>query len=158
MVKNQKGITLVELLAVVALTGLLTTAIFQMLSVNTTSMNYSQVKTQLQREAAIAFESLQNAAYDAQNVSVVQGESNTQVKICTTGEPNVIDISNKLLTMNEIIIAREIKQATVAVDRDIMTIDLVLSRMNGKHEVEYKETTNVRMRNYQEGAPCEISN
>ncbi|MGL5916447.1 MAG: PilW family protein [Culicoidibacterales bacterium] len=144
---NQKGITLVELLATLAITGLVTTLIFQLLAINTTGMQNNQVKAQLQRDTAIAFETVQDLAYSASGIAA--NEDNTIIQFCyaDTDQTKQIKLTEVVRSLEEIEFMPEANQ---------FKLTLNFKARNGRHDVTYSETTTVRMRNYQEGTTCNI--
>ena len=147
MRNNEKGITLVELLAALVLTTIVATLIFQLLAINTTGMQNNQVKAQLQREAAIVFETIQNLAYSATNVA--SSADGQVLQFCYATE------AAKQVLLTELV--QSLESTNFLQSTNQFTLTLNFKARNGRYDVTYSETTTVRMRNYQEDTICNIS-
>lgn len=152
MVKNQKGITLVELLAVLAISSLVMGLVMQFFFVNFNSINYQQVSTELQREAAITFEVLQKYGYSAKNIEYIENES---ITFCDTEKITTFTIEDGELKQNKRTIARAIQEIDITQAGDLVTFNITFARPNGKNPVTYNESTTIRMRNYEEEFTCQ---
>ncbi|MGL4973272.1 MAG: PilW family protein [Culicoidibacterales bacterium] len=158
--KTEKGITLVELLAILALTGLLLSVIMQFFMVNLNGMNHQNVRAQLQREVTMIVEKLNQETYGATKVAI--GENQQSLQVCQLdGQQTIfVQVDDKLMQDSHQL-ARYLQNVQFTFDSteaNMIVVELNLAMPNGRHTVEYSETTTVRMRNYQEDVICEISN
>ncbi|MGL6228834.1 MAG: PilW family protein [Culicoidibacterales bacterium] len=158
--KTEKGITLVELLAILALTGLLLSVIMQFFMVNLNGMNHQNVRAQLQREVTMIVEKLNQETYGAMKVAI--GENQQSLQVCQLdGQQTIFAQVGDKLMQDSHQLARYLQNVQFTFDSteaNMIVVELNLAMPNGRHTVEYSETTTVRMRNYQEDVICEISN
>lgn len=153
MIKNEKGITLVELLAALALTSIVIMLVSQFFFVHLDSMNHQQVRADLQREASNVFQKFQQLGYNAQNI-VFEEDGSLPIKFCNSSGSTMLNLSETELVQGTTIIARSIESLTVKQSGALLEVTVELERYNRKFPVNYTETTTIRMRNYEEGSVC----
>ncbi|MGL6227907.1 MAG: PilW family protein, partial [Culicoidibacterales bacterium] len=95
--KTEKGSTLVELLAILALTGLLLSVIMQFFMVNLNGMNHQNVRAKLQREVMMIVEKLNQEIYGATKVAI--GENQQSLQVCQLdGQQTIfVQVDDKLM-------------------------------------------------------------
>ncbi|MGL4971538.1 MAG: prepilin-type N-terminal cleavage/methylation domain-containing protein, partial [Culicoidibacterales bacterium] len=137
--KTEKGMTLVELLAVLALTGLLLAVIMQFFMVNLNGMNYQNVRAQLQRETTTMIEQLNTETYSAVNALIE--ENGQKITFCQLDNEKIeFSRDQNQLLKNTIVIAKNLKNITFSFDENepnIIDVELNLETLNGRHMVEY---------------------
>lgn len=151
---NQKGVTLVELLAVVALSGVIVSVLMQFFFVNTQSMNYQQVQTQLQRETTQLFTQLNKVSYGASQYQFSDAEQ--QLTLCYDAQPKqVVQLSAGNFLIGDQVVSQAVTQWQITpLAANVLEVALTLQAPNGRNVVTYQETTTLRMRNYKEAGTC----
>lgn len=152
---NQKGITLVELLAVLVLTSLVIAATMQFFSVNLQSMNHQKTRVELQREATVMFSALQKQLYGAKMVTISETEPQT-LTICQADDTTVtFSIVDQQLQLENNYIANSLHHWQLEKpEANVLEVQLELASPNGRYDVSFAETTMFRLRNYEEGTTC----
>ncbi len=152
---NQKGITLVELLAVLVLTSVVIAATMQFFSVNLQSMNHQKTRVELQREATTMLTALQKQLYGAKMVTI-SGSNPKTLTICQANDASVsFSVIDQQLYLEDQLIGRNLHTWDLQTpEANVLEVQLDLTSPNGRYDVTFEETTMFRLRNYEEGTIC----
>lgn len=152
---NQKGMTLVELLAVLVLTSIVIAATLQFFSVNLQSMNHQKTRVELQREATVMLSALQKQLYGAKMITISDTDPQT-LTICQTNNTAVtFSLVDQQLQLENNFIANNLRNWQLKTpEANVLEVQLNLASPNGRYDVNLAETTMFRLRNYEEGTTC----
>lgn len=154
--KTEKGITLVELLAILALTGVLLSVSMQFFMVNLNGMNHQNVRAQLQREVTMMIEVLNRETYSATNIVI--DDSGENVVICQLdGQKTRFSLEENKFMQNNNQVASHLETLSFSTNEDepnLLKVKLGLEMPNGRNSVNYEEVATFRLRNYEEESIC----
>lgn len=102
--KNQKGVTLIELLIVILIMVSISSLAFYLFSYGTKMERAVATENELQREARFIMETISNKVRDGEDIDKIIAYSNSEIKLATGSvlSKNVkkFDVAKELLTEN----------------------------------------------------------
>lgn len=170
--KRKKGVTLLEMLIVLALVVVVLGTVFPFFSTNTKSLNETEIKSQLQQEGQDILNSITQKSMEGQKISEINKVDGTSVLDITSCDISKITLllldgsesitytlnsSNKTFTdlTSSNVLSTNVKSINVSsIDGKLLgecegiKIVMNLSKKYSGKEITYSISTNIRFRNH----------